>query len=145
MPVTWLKPFGLAGGIIALVFGILVLLFPRSLNVLVGIYLVIAAAGLIATGGRIALPVGIVSIVLGVLILIFPAALNYLVGVYLLLVGFWFVFGLGVTLVGLILGSLSALFGIVILVSPLVLNYLFGIYLVAAGLISVIRYAVARP
>lgn len=139
MSVNWLHPAGLAGGIIALVFGILVLLFPRSLNVLVGVYLVIAGAGLLVTGGKIAIPVGVVTILLGVLILIFPAALNYLVGLYLLLLGFWFVFGFGVTVVGLGLGILAVLFGIIIMVSPMVLNYLFGIYLVVVGLIAVIR------
>jgi len=143
MSVNWLHPSGIAGGIIAIVFGILVLLFPRSLNVLVGIYLVIAGAGLLATGGRIALPVGIVSIVLGVLILVFPSALSYLVGVYLLLLGFWFVFGLGVTVVGLALGILAVLSGIIIMISPMLLNYLFGIYLIVVGLVGVIRNVAA--
>ena len=83
MTIQWMNPVGLIGGIVAIVFGILVLVFPRSLNIVVGVYLLLAGIGLILMGGRVALPIGIVTVLLGVFILIFPTVLNYLVGVYL--------------------------------------------------------------
>ena len=41
MPITLASNLGLIGGIIALIFGIAIMIFPKILNYLVGIFLIL--------------------------------------------------------------------------------------------------------
>ena len=64
-----LPVFGQLTGIIAIIFGILVLAFPRILNYLIGLALVLGGISSIVAG---ALLPGILSLVFGIVIFIFP-------------------------------------------------------------------------
>lgn len=75
--------------ILALVAGILVLLVPRLLHYVVGIYLIVVGAlGLLHGLSVHHIPVQqIVALVAGVLVLVKPRLLHIVVGVYLIVVG----------------------------------------------------------
>lgn len=79
---------GLIIGIIAIVVGLIILIFPHILNYFIGGLLI--ATGAIGIAGGSVLP-GIISIIIGIIILIFPHVINYLVGIYLVLLGVWFI------------------------------------------------------
>jgi uncharacterized membrane protein HdeD (DUF308 family) len=135
-------PLGLYGGIIALVFGIVVLFFPRVPNYLIGIYLIVSGVASFIAGGTLLLMVGALSFVVGVLVMVFPTVLNYLVGIYLILLGSWLIFGLSSVELGLPIGIVTFILGIVVMILPTILNYLFGIYLIVIGLFAVIRFLI---
>lgn len=75
--------------ILALAAGILVLLVPRVLHYVVGIYLIVVGAlGLLRGLNVHHLPIQpIVALVAGILVLIKPRLLHIVVGVYLIVVG----------------------------------------------------------
>ncbi len=72
---------GLIIGIIAIVAGIVIIIFPHILNYLIGIFMIASGAIWIAGGGFIP---GAVSIILGIIILVFPHIISSLVGIYLI-------------------------------------------------------------
>lgn len=125
---------GLWAGIIAIVFGVVVMTFPRILNYLIGIFMLISGIGWLFGGSW--LP-GIVSILFGIIVLIFPTILNYLVGIYLILLGLWLWLGVPAMMIA---GITTLAFGIIVMLVPAILNYIFGIYLIAAGVIAIGRF-----
>lgn len=75
--------------IVALVAGVVVLLWPRALNYAVAVYLlVVGALGLLSFfGGRPLTTQSVIALVAGLLVLIRPNILSYVVGIYLILIG----------------------------------------------------------
>ncbi len=91
-PVRYIQYFGrqLLIGILSLIFGIVVMIFPRILNYLVGVYLIIV--GLITIFRHRVLPMislitGIIILVFGIIIMIFPAIINILIGIAFIIQG----------------------------------------------------------
>jgi uncharacterized membrane protein HdeD (DUF308 family) len=89
---------GLVWGIVAIVAGIVVLAFPRILNYLIGVYMIIS--GILWLLGGAWIP-GILSLVVGIIVMIFPTILNYLLAAYLILLGFWYIFIGGALVLGI--------------------------------------------
>ena len=132
---SWLK-FGLpfAGptlGFILLIIGVLILIFPRIINYLIGIALIIS---------------GIMWIIGGVLAVgnnrpyfrhrrhDFPQVLNYLVGIYLIIIGIGQIISSGFVLgLPLVVGALTLIFGIIVIISPSILNLLVAIIFIIQG------------
>jgi hypothetical protein len=129
---TWLN--GLTAGIIAVILGIIVIVFPKILNYAIGAILVIFGTLWLISDQQWLL--GISSIAFGILVFIFPAILNYLVAAWLVVVGLGLIFGPGYTTVGII----TLIFGVVVLVFPAILNYLYGIFLIVIGLIAIANH-----
>ena len=98
-------------GIIAIIAGIIIIAFPRILNYVIGIFMVVVGIIWIIGGGW--LP-GVISIVVGIVVLLFPHILNYLVGIYLILLGLWFIFASS----SLIIGIITLIIGIVVMIFP---------------------------
>jgi len=128
---------GLVGGIIALLFGILILAFPRILNYLVGIALILGGIGGIMAGSWL---VGIISLIFGIMVMIIPRILNYLVAIYLIIIGLTYIFTTGFAMVPLITGILFFIFGIMVLVNPATLNVIVGIAFIIQGIIAIAQY-----
>jgi hypothetical protein len=126
---------GLWGGIIAIILGVIVMIFPKILNYVVGVIFI--ASGVFLLFGHAWLP-GVVSLIIGITVTIFPAILNYLAGIYLILLGLWFIFALGSP--ALIAGIVALVFGVIVMIFPAILNYLFGIYLIVTGAVVIGRY-----
>jgi hypothetical protein len=121
---------GLIGGIVALIIGILILIFPRILNYLVGIGLIIFGILGILGGSWV---MGILSLVFGIVVMIFPRILNYLIGAYLIIVGLWFIFTFGFAVVPLITGIIMLVLGIIVFIFPAIINVLIGIAFIIQG------------
>jgi hypothetical protein len=124
---------GLLAGIVAVVFGIVVLAVPRILNYIIAVLMIIT--GVLWLAGGSPLP-GIVSIIFGIVVIIFPNVLNYLVAAYLILAGAWLIFAPHATVFGII--TLAS--GVVVLLIPAILNYIFALYLIIAGVLAIGRY-----
>lgn len=129
--------FGLVGGIIAILFGILILAFPRILNYLIGIALILGGISAIAAGS---MWMGLVSLVFGIVILVFPRILNYLLGAYLIIMGLIFIFTMGFAPFYVVAGILLFLFGLIILMNPSIVNVIIAIALIVQGVIQVGHY-----
>jgi hypothetical protein len=129
--------FGLVGGIIAILFGILILAFPRILNYLIGIALILGGISAIAAGS---VWMGLISLVFGIIILIFPRILNYLLGAYLIIIGLIFIFTTGFAPFMVVAGILLFLFGLIILVNPSIVNVIIAIALIIQGIIQIGQY-----
>jgi len=76
-------------GILSLVFGIVVMIFPRILNYLIGAYLIIVGLWFIFTFGFAMVPLitGIIMLVFGIIVFIFPAIINVLIGIAFIIQG----------------------------------------------------------
>jgi len=129
--------FGLVGGVIAILFGILILAFPRILNYLVGIALLLGGIAGIMSGSL--LP-GILSIIFGIVVFIFPKILNYLVGIYFIIMALTMILGTGFAMVPLIMGIILFIIGIIILVTPQIINVLIGLALIISGFMALASY-----
>ena len=126
---------GLVAGIIAVAAGIIVMMFPRILNYIIAVLMILSGIGWIASSQW--LP-GIASIAFGILVFFFPKIINYLVAAYLILLGAWFIFFFSPF--GLAIGLVTLGFGIVVLIFPNILNYIFGGYLIVAGILAIGRH-----
>ena len=63
----------LISGIIAIIIGVIILIFPRIINYLIGIGLILGGIASIVGGAWIP---GIISLIFGIIIMIFPRILN---------------------------------------------------------------------
>jgi uncharacterized membrane protein HdeD (DUF308 family) len=126
---------GLGAGIIAIALGVLVMLFPKIINYVIGVLFLLS--GIFLLVGQAWIP-GIISLAIGIVIFVFPKILNYLVGVYLILAGIWLIVVFGPF--GTIAGIVSLVFGIIVIIFPTVLNYIFGVYLIITGFIVIGRH-----
>ena len=98
---------GLGPGIVLVLIGILILIFPKIINYLIAAAMILAGIGWLAGGNPL---VGIVSILFGIVVFIFPTILNYIVAAYLVLIGIWLLINSAV-----IVGLISLLAGIIVL------------------------------
>jgi hypothetical protein len=126
---------GLVAGVIAAVAGFIVMIFPRILNYIIAVLMILSGIAWIASSQW--LPGG-ASIAFGILLFFFPRIINYLVAAYLILLGIWFVFFFSPF--GVAIGLVTLGFGIVVLIFPNILNYIFGGYLIIAGILAIGRY-----
>ena len=140
--------------VLALLAGILILVWPRLLSTIVALYLIgiglLALVlgfvlGLILTpimgplgfGG---LAVAVLALIAGILILVAPGLLSFVVAIYLLVVGVLGLLG-GVSIPAI----LALVAGILVLVKPRLLNYIVAIYLIVIGVIRSCRVLLGWP
>jgi uncharacterized membrane protein HdeD (DUF308 family) len=72
-------------GVISIIIGIIVLVFPHIVNYLVGIYLILLGLWFIFAASS--LIIGIVTIGVGIFVMFFPDILNFIFGIYLIAAG----------------------------------------------------------
>jgi uncharacterized membrane protein HdeD (DUF308 family) len=139
---AWLMPSlpvgGPALGIILIVIGIIIWIFPRIINYLIGAALVISGIMWILSGSWLW---GILSLVFGIIVFIFPRILNYIIGIYLIIVGIGQIVASGFALGWpLAVGAITLLFGIIVMVNPGVLNGLVAFAFIIQGVFLLARF-----
>jgi len=147
-----LSTYGIAAALIAIIAGILVLIKPRIIASIVGIYLIITGllfifAGITTdiTGYALSdLIAGIITVVVGIILLIWPRIITGIMGIYLTITGIAAVLGRGIavpddfSVSGITAGIISIIVGTIILVRPRILTTIMGFYLVVTGIITLI-------
>jgi hypothetical protein len=127
-----IEVYGVIGGVLSIIAGFIIFMFPRILNYIIGVFLLIAGILWLANGDPVP---GIVTLFFGILVVIFPVILNYLVAIYLILLGVWLILYFG-----LIAGIVTVVFGVAVIFFPAILNYLFGLYLILLGAVAIANY-----